>query len=137
MKPFGTSPAFRLSVDVEAPVALDQGLSGPVRLIRISGGTVSGDIKGHIVRGGTDWQTVMPDGMATIEARYLLELDDGAVVELQSRGQRVPDKSSFWTAIWLRTVATAHQALSRQQYLGYGTKLGGCVVIDVYPLPED
>jgi hypothetical protein len=137
MKPFGISPAFRLCVDVEAPVALDQGSSGPVRLIRISGGTVSGDIKGHIVRGGTDWQSVMPDGTATIEARYLIELQDGAVVELQSRGQRAPDKSSFWTSIWLRTVATAHQNLNRQQYLGYGTKRVGCVLIDVFPLPQD
>jgi subtilisin family serine protease len=135
MTPFGNPPAFRLAVDVEAPVALDQTTLGPVRLIRIAGGTVTGSLKGQIVRGGSDWQTVTPDGVANIEARYLLELDDGAIIELQSRGQRAPDKANFWTSIWLRTVAPAYQAVNRNQYLGYGNKQAGCVVIDAFLLP--
>ena len=135
MNPFGSPAAFQLAVDVEAPIALDQATAGPVRLIRISGGTVTGSLNGKIVRGGTDWQSVTPDGTASIEARYLLELADGAIVELQSRGKRTADATHFWSSIWLRTAAPAHQALNREQYLGYGVKRGGCVTIDVFRLP--
>jgi hypothetical protein len=135
MKPFGKSPVFQLAVEVEAPIALDQSSNGPVRLVRIAGGTVKGDINGKIVLGGTDWQTITPNGMTSIEARYLLELDDAAVIELQSRGQRAADSTHFWTSIWLRTVAPAHQALNRHQYLGYGEKRARCVAIDVFQLP--
>lgn len=135
MKPFDSPPVFRLEVDIENPIALDQPSMGPVRLIRINGGAVTGAIKGHIVRGGTDWQTVTTDGMATIEARYMLELEDGTIVEVQSRGKRAADAKQFWTFIWLRTTAPAHKALNTHQYLGRGLKRVGCVVIDVFQLP--
>jgi len=135
MTPFGASPVFRLTVSVQPPVALDPAAMGPVRLVRITGGRVEGQIAGKIVPGGTDWQTIAADGVIQIEARYLLELEDGAIVELQSRGQRAPDAAGFWSPIWLRTVAPAHAALNRSQYLGFGRKAGAEVVIDVYVLP--
>lgn len=135
MTPFGASPFFRLIVGVERPVALDPSAMGPVRLVRITGGRLEGQLAGRIVPGGTDWQTIAAEGMIQIEARYLLELDDGAIVELQSRGQRAPDAAGFWSPIWLRTVASAHLALNRSQYLGFGRKEGSEVLIDVYRLP--
>jgi len=135
MTPFGAAPAFRLSVDVEPPCALDPATMGPVRLVRITGGRVEGGIAGHIVPGGTDWQSVAEQGLTLIEARYLLELTDGARVELQSRGQRTPTAAKFWSSIWLRTVAPAHAGLNLQQYLGHGYKEGKQVIIDVYQLP--
>lgn len=135
MTPFGKPAEFRLEVEVEPPVALDPATLGPVRLVRISGGSVAGKINGQIVRGGSDWQTLTPDGLTTIEAHYLLELQDGAIIELQSRGQRAPDVAGFWTSIWLRTVAPAYQGLNRHQYLGYGVKQSGRVAIDVFELP--
>jgi Protein of unknown function (DUF3237) len=135
MTPFGAAPVFRLSVDVEPPYALDPAAMGPVRLVRITGGSIAGDIAGRIVPGGTDWQTVTPQGLTLIEAHYLLELDDGTRVELQSRGQRAPDAAKFWSPIWLRTTAAAHAALNLHQYLGLGHKQGRQVIIDVYQLP--
>ena len=67
MTPFGAAPAFRLSVDVEPPCALDPATMGPVRLVRITGGRVEGGIAGHIVPGGTDWQSVAEQGLTLIE----------------------------------------------------------------------
>jgi Protein of unknown function (DUF3237) len=135
MTPFGASPSFRLTVSVQPPVALDPASMGPVRLVRIAGGSVEGQLVGKIVPGGTDWQTIAADGVIQIEARYLLELEDGAIVELQSRGQRAPDAAGFWSPIWLRTAAPSHAALNRSQYLGFGRKAGAEVLIDVYVLP--
>lgn len=135
MSPFGQPPAFRLEVDVRPPVALDPASMGPVRLVSIAGGTVSGGLDGVILPGGTDWQTVRDDGSIAIEARYLLELGDGARVELQSRGLRTMGAAGFWSSIWLRTASPAHTALNTAQYIGFGRKLDHCVAIEVYALP--
>lgn len=136
MTPFGQPPLFSLRVLVEVPAALDPASGGPVRLVRITGGTVSGGLSGAILPGGTDWQELGPDGAIGIEARYLLELDSGARVELQSRGLRGAGASGFWSSIWLRTADSAHAALNQAQYLGLGRKLDDCVAIDVFALPQ-
>ena len=136
MMPFGQPPVFRLEVQVEAPLALDAASMGPVRLVRITGGTVSGALRGRILPGGSDWQTVRADGVIAIEARYLLELDDGARVDLQSRGQRGGSAGGFWSSIWLHSPHPDHADVNQTQYLGLGRKLPEYVVIDVYALPE-
>ncbi|MDE2596670.1 MAG: DUF3237 domain-containing protein [Sphingomonadales bacterium] len=136
MTPFGQPPAFRLEVEVEPPLALDGATMGPVRLVRIIGGRVSGALSGTILPGGTDWQTVRGDGSVEIEARYLLQLDDGARVELQSRGLRGAGAAGFWSSIWLRAEAPAHAALNSVQYLALGCKLPEYVAIEAWALPE-
>lgn len=137
MTPFGLPAAFRLEIAVEPPVPLDADSMGPVRLVRIAGGTVSGTLSGMVLPGGTDWQQVRADGSVEIEARYLLELADGVRVELQSRGLRCAGASGFWSSIWLRTVSSEHKALNAAQFIGWGQKLPECVAIDVYALPVD
>lgn len=135
MTPFGQDAELRLDVWVEAPVALDAQTNGPVRLVRISGGTVSGSLSGVILPGGTDWQAIRPDGTTEIEARYLLELSDGARVELQSRGLREHGASGFWSSIWLRTPDARHSALNDAQFLGLGRKEPQGVIIDLFRMP--
>ena len=81
--PFGEPPLFRLEVEVLPPEPLDPASGGRVRLVAIAGGRVSGGISGRIPPGGADWQSVRPDRTVEIEARYLLELEDGARIELQ------------------------------------------------------
>ena len=67
MTPFGQPPAFRLEVQVCKPEPLDPVSGGPVRLVSISGGRVLGSLNGRILPGGTDWQTIGPDGTIEIE----------------------------------------------------------------------
>lgn len=136
MIPFGQPALFRLEVEVRAPAALDSATMGPVRLVSISGGRVSGALQGRIMAGGTDWQEVRADGTIAIEARYLLELDDGARIELQSRGQRGATAGAFWSSIWLRAAAPQWAHLGQAQFLGLGRKIDHCVAIDVFQLPE-
>ncbi|MBK6802237.1 DUF3237 domain-containing protein [Novosphingobium sp.] len=136
MTPFGQPPAFRLEVEVLAPQALDPASMGPVRVVSITGGRVSGALEGRILPGGTDWQTVEPDGSVGIEARYLLELADGARIELQSRGRRAGGTGAFWSSIWLRSADPAHAWVNGAQFIGLGRKLDGHVAIDAFALPE-
>ena len=136
MTPFGQPPVFLLEIEVLGPQALDPASMGPVRLISISGGRVSGRLQGTILPGGTDWQTVQGDGSVGIEARYLLELADGARIELQSRGLRANGATAFWSSIWLRSADPAHAWVNGAQFIGLGRKLDGHVAIEAFALPE-
>src|SRR4029450_875629 len=62
---------------------------GDRRIFPITGGRFGGPgLTGKILKNGAEWQVVTPDGVAIIDTRYLLELDDGALVYLQTRGYR-------------------------------------------------
>jgi Protein of unknown function (DUF3237) len=135
MTPFGQPPFSTLEVEVRPPEPLDLQSGGPVRLVSITGGRVSGGIEGMILPGGTDWQMIDGQGNIAIEARYLLELTDGTRVELQSRGQRAAQAGGFWSSIWLRTESANHASLNAMQFVAMGRKLERHVAIEAYDLP--
>ena len=83
--------AFEVVVDV-APAARVGGPAGSEQLwvVPILGGTVAGPrLSGTVVPGGADWFTDR-DGVVSLDARYVLESDDGALVAVHNVG--------FWRA---------------------------------------
>src|SRR4051812_27425720 len=82
-------PFFLVEASVGPIVSLGPAPAGERRVVAILGGTVEGDgIRGEIVPGGEDWQTLRADGVLEIEAHYVVRLDDGALVEVLSQGYR-------------------------------------------------
>ena len=81
-----------LIVHVSAPIEAGQvtGLNsrGRRRIIPITGGTVTGQISGRVLPGGADFQIVVSDTSADLDARYMLELDSGEHVFVQNRALR-------------------------------------------------
>jgi len=73
-------PALDLTVFVAAPIEAGEitGLNsrGRRRVIPITGGTVSGRAHGVVLAGGADFQLVVSDTCADLDARYLLQLND-------------------------------------------------------------
>ena len=61
---------------------------GGRRIIEILGGRVEGKVSGKILPGGADWQIIRSDGVADIQARYVIEADSGARVLVTSNGLR-------------------------------------------------
>ncbi|MDE3175280.1 MAG: DUF3237 domain-containing protein [Pseudomonadota bacterium] len=62
---------------------------GRRRIIPITGGRFHGPLlNGEILDNGADWQVVTGEGVAIIDTRYLLRLEDGALAYLQTRGFR-------------------------------------------------
>jgi len=60
------------------------------RIIPITGGTVEGpNIKGEILRGGSDWQFIRDDGVTELEAHYQFKTDDGTIIYIKNTGIRV------------------------------------------------
>lgn len=78
-----------LSVQVGAPQEVGQTVHGVRRLIPILAGTVKGqDWTARVLPGGADFQLVVNDRMAELDARYVLETDGGDLIYVQNRAIR-------------------------------------------------
>ena len=83
-----SEPIFRIHADLGEIVEAGSTPYGGRRVIEILGGRVEGRIAGKILSGGADWQIIRADGVADIQARYVIETDDGERVLVTSNGLR-------------------------------------------------
>jgi hypothetical protein len=78
-----------LCVHIGPTLELGTGSLGTKRTVPITGGTVHGpQISGRVLPGGADWQYVERDGLTLVDARYVIETDDGVRIEVRNRGIR-------------------------------------------------
>ncbi len=78
-----------LRVEVGPPIELGPGPRGERRVIPITGGRAEGPgLSGAILAGGADTQLVRPDGVAEIDASYVIETDSGERVLVRNVGVR-------------------------------------------------
>ena len=79
----------RLTVQVAPPIEIGDTPGGLRRIIPIIGGTVTGPlIQGRVLAAGADYQQVQPEGVAELDARYVLALDDGTQLYVVNRALR-------------------------------------------------
>ncbi len=79
----------RLSVQVAPPIEVGDTLAGQRRVIPIIGGEVRGPgVAGRVLPAGADFQRVHANGIAELDARYVLALDDGTNVFVVNRALR-------------------------------------------------
>ena len=84
-----SEPIFRIYCEVANIIDLGAAPFGHRRVVNLLGGTVSGaKLSGRVVPGGTDWQIMAADGALDIHARYTIESDAGALIQVDSRGLR-------------------------------------------------
>jgi uncharacterized protein DUF3237 len=84
-----TDFVFRLSVDVFPPVTVGETGLGIRRQIAIKGGELAGPgMRGKILPGGADFQIIRPNGVIDLVARYVVEMDDGALIYVENTGIR-------------------------------------------------
>ena len=80
---------FEMRVTVAQPVDFGVMDHGRRRVIEITGGTFEGpDIKGRVMPGGADWQSIQEDGFSRLDTRYALETDAGELIYVQNFGLR-------------------------------------------------
>ena len=79
-----------LAVTIAPPVEVGQTVTGLRRMIPITGGTLQGPrLKGKVLPGGADFQLILAGGtQAHLDARYVIELDDGTRVFVQNSALR-------------------------------------------------
>ena len=87
--PLKLEHAFDLFVEVAAPIEVGETALGSRRVISITGCRATGPkLKGSILNAGADFQLIHTDGLTKLEARYVIETDDGARVYVDNVGLR-------------------------------------------------
>src|ERR1700730_17010983 len=77
---------FAANVSVGPPLDCGDVGKGRRRIVPITGGEFSGpDICGKVLPGGADWQILRGDGVSELEARYTLQTDDAALLNVAFR----------------------------------------------------
>lgn len=140
---------FDATIDLAPAQDLGTTPAGHRRLIPIIGGHFAGPrLRGRVLPGGADWQVVHADGTALLEARYALETDDGALIQVRNVGYRhgppevlealargedvPPDAYYFRTTPWLETGAAAYAWLNRTVFVASGARRAEAVVLQVH-----
>lgn len=77
-----------LIVNVGNPIEIGETPAGTRRMIPIVGGKVSGRIQGHILHGGADYQILRRDGVTELQARYVIECENGSKIYVENNGLR-------------------------------------------------
>ncbi len=131
-------PALELKVEVAAPVSLGRTGQGERRIVPITGGQVSGRLTGRILPGGADDQVLGSDGVTRLDARYLIETDQGALIHVENTGLRHgppelmerirkgepvdPSAIYFRCSPRFHTTAEPHLWLTRTLFVGTGER---------------
>src|ERR1044072_5833926 len=142
-------PIFRVHCEVADILDLGPAPFGHRRVVNLLGGTVTGaKLNGRVLPGGTDMQIMAAHGSLDIHARYTLQSDAGALIQVDSKGVRhgPPDvlarlakgEDVDASLYYFRTVMrfeTAHPSaawLNRILALARGAREKNAVRLDVY-----
>ncbi|KHL18978.1 UNVERIFIED_CONTAM: hypothetical protein LK11_04330 [Mumia flava] len=128
--------AFEARVACEPPKRIGHGAGDELVFVPIVGGTVAGPLlDGRVLPGGGDWSITRGPRVCELDARYLIESDDGTVIDIVNRGFYAADPSViersqrgedvptseyyFRTQPVFRTDAPAHAWLSETVFVGW------------------
>jgi hypothetical protein len=139
-----------LAVTISAPIEVGLTPAGLRRMIPITGGTVTGPrLNGKVMAGGADFQLILNGGtQAHLDARYVMELDDGSRVFVQNTALRVAslensqrimhgqpvDPSAVYFRCQPKLEATTPEWawLSESQFIGTGRRAPDGVFLSFY-----
>jgi hypothetical protein len=135
-----------LSVLVDKPHEVGQTHHGVRRMIPILGGQLHGNgWTGRVLAGGADFQLIVNERMAELDARYTIETDGGDLIFVQNRairtaepdvmaklirGEPVPPESVYFRCSpSFETASAALGWITERFFLGTGARHPGKVVM--------
>lgn len=141
-----------LHIEVAAPVEVGRTHAGQRRVIPITGGTLTGPtVSGKILNVGADFQVIRSATESDLDARYVVELDDGARVFVMNvayrtgaaqdiaalaAGQQVPAERIYFRCAPRFEVAdsatSSWQWLESTVVIGSGRREPEAVIIDLW-----
>lgn len=136
-------------IQVGTPITIGETVDGLRRVVPIMGGSMAGPrLKGEILPAGADFEIIRPDGYTTLEARYVVRLDDGALIYIVNTGVRFgppevmaritrgeavdPALVYFRTTPRFETASPDHEWLIRPLFLASGVRHPDRVEITVF-----
>jgi hypothetical protein len=144
-----TRYVFTLTVEIGAVTTAGETGHGVRRIIPITGGSVTGEgINGKICPFGADFQVIRPNELIELEAKYAIEIDDGAVIYIENKGIRFgpvdllqklkrgepvdPELIYFRTVPKFETGSEKYRWLMENLFIGSAARHADRVVIDVH-----
>ena len=151
MTPPGLLPLGELTADVAPPIDVGDGPHGRRRIIPILGGTFTGKrLSGRVLGGANDYQIIRRDGVLELQARYVIETKEGALIYVentgmrdgppellaaQARGELVDHAQIYFRAIpRFETAASDYLWLTRRIFVSAGFRFPDRVVIQFFEL---
>ncbi len=144
----GTKYVFTITAKIGDVVTAGETGIGVRRIIPIIGGEVTGAITGKVLPFGADFQTIRPNELIDLEAKYAFETDDGAVVYVENKGMRFgpvdllqklkrgepvdPQLIYFRTVPKFETGHEKYRWLMEHIFVGSAARHADRVVIDVH-----
>jgi hypothetical protein len=138
-----------MQISLAAPLDLGDTPAGRRRIIAVTGGSFTGErLRGRVLPGGADWQLIRADRVASLDARYTLETDDGALIYVENRGYRhgppevitrlaagePVDPTSYYmrTTPWFETSDSRYGWLNRIVCVASGARRAADVELQVF-----
>jgi hypothetical protein len=143
-----TKYVFTITARIGAVTSAGETGHGVRRIIPIVGGEVKGVINGKVCAFGADFQIIRPNELIELEAKYVFETDDGAVVYVENKGIRFgpvellqrlkrgeqvdPKLIYFRTVPKFETGSEKYRWLMQNLFIGSAARHADRVVIDVH-----
>jgi hypothetical protein len=144
-------PLFAFQIDVRKPDIVGATPGHDRRIGEITGGRFEGPrLRGKMLTGGSDWQSLRRDGATTINVRLLLQTDDEALIAMTyqgvrhgpqdvldrlARGESVhPSEYYMRVAASFETAAGRYDWLNRVVSVACGHRVAGGAIYQVFEI---
>jgi hypothetical protein len=142
-------PIFIFQIQVNPPSVIGQTPGYDRRIGEISGGRFEGErLRGKILTGGSDWQSLRADGTVTINVRLVMQTDDGELIGMTylgmrhgpkevldriGRGEKVsPTEYYMRVTPYFETASEKYGWLNRIVSVAYGHRMAGGAIYHVF-----
>jgi hypothetical protein len=144
-----TRPLFVMRLDVRRVIAVGATPGANRRVGIVAGGEFEGErLSGVVLDGGSDWQSIRPDGNTTLDVALVLKTHDDALITMRYPGMRHGsadvirrmeggedvDASAYYfrTAPTFETADPRYDFLNRLLAVGVGYRPAGGPVYSVF-----
>jgi hypothetical protein len=142
-------PLFIFHIEVKPPISIGATPGHDRRIGEIAGGRFEGErLRGRILSGGSDWQSLRNDATTTLNVRLVLETDDGALIAMTylgmrhgpkevmdrlARGESVSPSEYYMRATpYYETASEKYGWLNRLVSVAYGHRMAGGAIYQVF-----
>ena len=146
-----SQPLFIFQIEVKPPSIIGATPGHDRRIGEIAGGRFEGEkLRGKILSGGSDWQSLRSDGTTTLNVRLVMETDDGALIGMTylgmrhgpkevmdrlARGESVSPSEYYMRATpYYETASEKYGWLNRVVTVAYGHRMAGGAIYQVFEI---
>jgi len=143
------APLFIFQIQVNPPSVIGATPGYDRRIGEITGGRFEGErLRGKILSGGSDWQSLRADGTTTLNVRLVMQTDDDALIGMTylgmrhgpkevmdriARGDKVSPAEYYMRATpYYETASEKYAWLNRIVSVAYGHRMAGGAIYQVF-----